>query len=123
MNCWTERKNEIKERIVKYHDPDIICMTETHLQGNENINLLGYTSYRLNRKIQNRRSNRGSGGVSVLLRSNILTTFQSNDFSTLPHAYLSLLCIHITPFSGVVHFFVYQFSHLQSARGPFLTIP
>ena len=71
---------------------DILCLTETHLCGNEVINLPGYMWFGHNRKSVHKKVWRGSGGVGVLVANHVLESFSvnilSNDFE-------NILCINL----------------------------
>ena len=65
----------IIKSIIKKSGCDIICLNETFLKRNETIIIEGYTSLCHNRKNINPKACRGSGGVAILVRTNILETY------------------------------------------------
>ena len=72
MNCWSESTNELKTKLILHGEPEIICLTETHLQEDQEVKLDSYQSYSLNQQKTNARANRGSGGVAVLFKDSLL---------------------------------------------------
>ena len=48
MNSWTENNSNLREKIVTHGNPDIICLTETHLKKEGEIKVEGYQFYGLN---------------------------------------------------------------------------
>ena len=75
MNGWTELNSELRCSVIKKINPDIICLTETHLLNVNKINLDGYTCYVNNRKGISARAIRGSGGVAILLSDFVIQNF------------------------------------------------
>ena len=58
--------NNTKLECISKTGADIVCLTETHLCGNEgNINLPGYMWFGHNRKSVHKKAWRGSGGVLI----------------------------------------------------------
>jgi exonuclease III len=56
-------------------DADIVGVAETHLRGNEVLDIPGYKWYGLNRKHIHRRAPCGSGGVGFLVRETLLESY------------------------------------------------
>ena len=54
---------------------DIICLCETWLRNNDGISVPGYTWYGNNRKVISKRAIRGSGGVGLLIKSDLLSIY------------------------------------------------
>ena len=75
VNCWSERSETLKSKIALYGDLDIVCLSETHLQRDENITLPGYKYTGLNRRNISTKTNRGSGGVGILVKTELLKNF------------------------------------------------
>ena len=57
------------------HDPDIICVSETHLKGNEAVTLPNYVFFGLNRKLK---SSKGLGGVGILIKRTLMDKYHAN---------------------------------------------
>ena len=57
---------------------DIVCLTETHLKENANIDVDGYLSFTNNRKGLSVRTKKGSGGVAILVKDCLLQSVQVN---------------------------------------------
>ena len=51
---------------------DVICLTETHLKNDKEIEVPGFMCYVNNRKVVNSRIRKGSGGVAILIRTSLL---------------------------------------------------
>ena len=57
-------------------DPDVICLSETHLTGDRTINMSGYDSFVLNRTELNKKACRGSGGIAILVKRILQNNFE-----------------------------------------------
>ena len=75
LNGWTENNKELKEKLIVWGSPDVVCLSETHLKGNEIIAVDGYSYVGLNRKTENRR---GSGGVGLLYKRTMQNSHDIN---------------------------------------------
>ena len=42
VNCWGENNGKLQAEIVKSQNADVICISETHLKGEDEISLHGY---------------------------------------------------------------------------------
>ena len=69
MNGWAENNGQLRQHLITYNDPDIICLTEIHLKGDDKLWIDGYSYYGLNRKTLP--TQRGSGGVGILVNHNL----------------------------------------------------
>ena len=49
VNSWTEDNCTLKEKMILANNPDIVCITETHLQNETVINVENYSYIGLNR--------------------------------------------------------------------------
>ena len=75
---WSVRENEnsnFRKFVLEYSNCDIFALTETFLRENERLNIPVYEFYGNNRKRLHRNAMRGSGGVGILLKRNILDLF------------------------------------------------
>ena len=70
VNCWSTNNNRLHTKLVTFNNPNIICVTETHLRDSEEIEVENYRFYGLNRP-NNPRSTHGSGGVGILIEADI----------------------------------------------------
>ena len=76
VNCWSLNNNELRQKLVLFNKPDIVCVTETHLRGKEKLYVPGYDYYGLNSVVPPTNI-RGSGGVGILMKSSLHNTFNS----------------------------------------------
>ena len=67
LNGWTENNSELRSKIVTHGDPDIICLTETHLKEQEHLSIPGYQFIGCNRCCQDL-GRRSSGGIGILFK-------------------------------------------------------
>ncbi|VDI68964.1 Hypothetical predicted protein [Mytilus galloprovincialis] len=65
----------IRESVLNYLNLDIIGVCETFLKNDDNIEISGYQWYGHNRKFKNAKTKRGSGGVGVLIKVEVLDNF------------------------------------------------
>ena len=99
----------MREQLVLFNQPDI---TETHLKGTDKINIIGYKFFGLNRVTDSQR--KGSGGVGILVKGNIMELFEVNvDFHHSDSilglkltwkddlsSYVMLYCVYLPPESS-----------------------
>ena len=75
---WSLKDSENKlfrEQVLISSDFDIFCVVETFLKNKETLYVSGYTFYGHNRVNLHRRAKRGSGGVGIFVRNQLLNTF------------------------------------------------
>ncbi|CAG2228878.1 unnamed protein product [Mytilus edulis] len=65
----------IRESVLNFLNLDIIGVCETFLKNDDNIEISGYQWYGHNRKFKNAKTKRGSGGVGVLIKDEVLDNF------------------------------------------------
>ena len=70
MHHFSFRKSVLD--IYKY---DILCISETFLQGDNSIEVNGYIYYGNNRNKIHKKAKRGSGGVGILVKESLLTEY------------------------------------------------
>ena len=75
VNCWSEGNGKLRENIVTANSAEIICVTETHLKPGEEIKVPYYTFWGANRKPMNPRAPRGSGGIGILVKNELMNKF------------------------------------------------
>ena len=69
MNGWSNNNHRLRTEISKFGDPDVICLTETHLTMQNTIAVEGYRFYGENRKPHPSLTNvKGSGGIGMLIK-------------------------------------------------------
>ena len=61
---------------IKIIKADIVCLTETHLRVDASIDLSCYSCFVNNRKGLSICTNKGSGGVAILVKDYLLQSFQ-----------------------------------------------
>ena len=79
-NCrgWSIKTNDnstFRKKVLEYSYCDILAICETFLRGNEFLSIDGFRFYGQNRQNIHSRANRGSGGVSFLIRNELLNLF------------------------------------------------
>ena len=89
---WTTNNGEIRKNLLKCIDSDIICINETHLQGDTTIDIEGFTFYGHNRHSTHIHAPKGSGRVSIFERNDLLSHFY---ISILDKSYDGILGISI----------------------------
>ena len=65
--------------MIKSLDLDIVCLCETFFRGTETLNINGYKCFHRNRNELNRNCQaprRGSGGVAILVKNDLLTQYK-----------------------------------------------
>ena len=77
---WTENNSTLRTEILKHMDSDVICINETHLQGNATIELQNYTYYGFNRQLTHIHAPKGSGGIGIFVKDKLLSTFNVSVF-------------------------------------------
>ena len=63
---------DIRAKVINFFQPDVVCLTETWLKGNEGVVFDEYEWFGHNRVLVSRKAVRGSGGVGVLVKNVIL---------------------------------------------------
>ena len=71
VNGWTECNSKLREEIIRNVNSNIIGISETHLSGDDIIELDGYIWMGKNRKLVKK----ASGGVGFLIREELLNKF------------------------------------------------
>ena len=75
MQSWTQENSCLREAIIFATNPDLICLTETHLTHDASITLPGYKWYGHNRLNLHVRAKSGSGGCGILVKDTLLEEF------------------------------------------------
>ena len=77
-NVWTESKIELRQNIIKGVNPDILCLSVTHLPIAENISVSGFTWIDNNRKFVNLCAPKPSGRIGILSNQCLRATYDIN---------------------------------------------
>ena len=51
VNGWTENNGRLRLKLITHNEPDIVCITETHLKNDEQLELDEYICFTKNRKV------------------------------------------------------------------------
>lgn len=72
VNGWNVNENsenfKVRHSCLSYINIDILAVAETHLRGNEELSVAGYTWFGQNRLNIHRNAKNGSGGVGLLVK-------------------------------------------------------
>lgn len=72
LNSWTAGSSELKTKIISFGNPDIICVCETHLEGNESMCVEGFKFYGHARTSKHEKR---SGGVAILIKNEVFENY------------------------------------------------
>jgi exonuclease III len=75
VNGWTNANSELRQKMLSASDADIICVSETHLSGDSQINIPGYLWCGFNRPLKHARAAITHGGVGMFMKNSFLNTF------------------------------------------------
>ena len=78
VNGWTDRNSILREQIIKTSNFDIFCVTETHLLNNNSLHVEGYKWYGHNRQGTHILAPKGSGGVGIFVKEDLLEEYSCN---------------------------------------------
>ena len=67
--------NDMRAKVLDYYKPDVQALVETWLKGREEIVVDGYKWFGCNRHTLHKKAVRGSGGVGVLIREEVLKEY------------------------------------------------
>ena len=76
VNGWTISNQTLRQRLISSIASDVICLCETHLCDRDELFVEDYAWFGHNRQSRHVRSVRGSGGVGILIRNDLLTQFK-----------------------------------------------
>ena len=110
VNGWNKSNHNLREELIKFGNPDVMCVTETHLKNDETLSIDGFDFYGSNRKTE-QSPLKGSGGIGIFTRktlSNVFAIKKSFTFQdyvmgiTLSHKcdlenYLMLYVVYLPP--------------------------
>lgn len=92
INGWTTSSSKLKTKIMLYGDPDIVCLSETHLTGGEDkIVVPGYRYYGNERMSV---SHRKAGGVAILVNERVYREFTVYPLMVKVEGELAIKCVH-----------------------------
>ena len=89
--------HKLRGNMIKALGLDVICISETFLTKDKCVILDGYTWFGNNRKSISKRAFRGSGGVGILIRNDIL---QHYNISIISDKFEGILWIQLNNGSG-----------------------
>ena len=75
VNSWTQNNKTLRENIIVNMSCDIVCLNETHLSGNDIIDVSGYTWFGFNRQTRHVKATKTSGGVGILVEDSCFENF------------------------------------------------
>ena len=82
-NCVTDTDNyELRHSYLSYMGFDVLGIAESHLVGNQILDIPGYTWLGLNRKLIHPRAKTGSGGVGILVKNTLLVKYKVSKLDT-----------------------------------------
>ena len=61
--------------MLQHNDPDIVCLTETHLKGAEVISLSSF-DYVVSNRVEKRKCRKGSGGIGIMINRRLKVEFE-----------------------------------------------
>ena len=64
-------RNDFRAKVVDFNNPNMACLVETWLRGDEEVEYDGFKWFGQNRSQLNRKAVRGSGGVGMLVKSSL----------------------------------------------------
>ena len=76
INGWTTANSDLCEKLLTAGNPEIICITETHLKGNDYIEIPQYVCMNSNRIVK---SHKGSGGVAILYKKSLQNIYECEE--------------------------------------------
>ncbi|VDI45625.1 Hypothetical predicted protein [Mytilus galloprovincialis] len=78
----TNDNSQFRKLVLEYSNCDVFAVTETFLRRDENLEINGFKFYGNNRKNLNRNAIRGSGGVGLLVKLDLLDNFDCDILSS-----------------------------------------
>ena len=72
MNGWTEWNGQLRQCIVQGEYLDIVLLTETHWIRDHKSEIVDYVCFHNNRKGVHKDAKKGSGGVAIMIKNEIL---------------------------------------------------
>ena len=94
INSWTENNKEKRLQVIRGLNPDIILLQETKLTGDKQIDVPGFLWFGNNRSFIKNRAKCGSGGVGILLNSNVTIDYHVEIFNRSFDGIIILQLIH-----------------------------
>ena len=103
LNGWTNDNKALKGDIIKLINSDVICLTETHLQGKQEISIENYSYFGLNRQSFHFKARKASGGVGICIKNSVLLKYQKSVISDSFEGILAIKLNHkVSEYSFVV---------------------
>ena len=69
INGWTEANQLIRKTVIHLFNPDILCITETHLEKEQSIEVTGFKFIPHNRTIKHVKAPKIHGGIGLLVKN------------------------------------------------------
>ena len=85
----------MRESLLTHIDSDIICVNETYLQGDASLDLENFDFYGHNRHSTHIHAPKGSGGVGIFVKNDIILQFNVSVFMVLDKYYDGILGISL----------------------------
>lgn len=98
INGWTSSNQELRTRVIHHLNPDIICLSETHLDEHSTIVIPNYKYFAHNRQAKHKDAPFTHGGVGLLVKEALFEMFVISVFDQTFDGILSVTFKH--RFSG-----------------------
>ena len=90
MMCWNvcgwsrgdgymgkmRKEGDVRAEVIDFYRPDVVALVETWLKAEDVLAVEGYKWFGQNRRHLHKNAVRGSGGVGVLIREEVLKSYQ-----------------------------------------------
>ena len=77
---WTKDNHDLRSSLIKCVNAYITCICETHIPGQNKIEIDGYTWYGHNRTEIHRNAPTASGGIGILVKESVTKLFDTEIF-------------------------------------------
>ena len=72
---WTNDNKQLRTNVIIGENPDITVVVETHLTGEDKVDIDGYHGISHNRQFRHIRANRNFGGVGILVKNCVFQVY------------------------------------------------
>ena len=98
------QNSSLRKNVISCINPDIVCIQETHLKNREGINCENYKWFGFNRALSKKNCRKGSGGIGILVKEDILHSYNIEVVAKRIDGILGLKFIYkLCPFSFVLY--------------------
>ena len=119
LNGWTASKSILRNQLIKNIKADIICLSETHLTGEQQLHVDDYTWIGWNRPLVHVNAPKGSGGFGILFKNELFNSFSINAVDKIYDGILGVKFQH--KFADYIHLLLFLVTyHLKIHRGVIL---